>query len=151
MSEFYKIAEIVRERFLTAPAAGELATPLDITDGIDILVLEEGDTTSKVAQAVAKARGAAIEIQWIGWRVADKNAHRPRLDAVYNIYVFSRLIITGEALRADDVVQSVLLRLWHWIPRGAHAFGEVRPGGGDLTRGKKYMAYDFDLTIPVNL
>lgn len=149
MSRALDHAELIRTRFLTAPTAGEIPTALDIT-GVDVIVDRQKNILSDVSKAVAKAAGTAIVILWDGWQVADKNARTPRLAHRYTITVWSRPILAGAALAADEVMESVLKRLWHWRPDGGHAFGEAMPGNGGLVPHKSYLIYDCEVVIPVS-
>ena len=148
MSKALQLAELIRTRLLTAPAVGEIATPLSLT-GLTVIVDRQKNITSEISVAVAKAKGTAIVILWSSFGVAEKNASTPRLAHRYNISVWSKPVISGDALAADDVLESVINRMWHWLPTGGHVFeeAEVQPGG--LVPHAKFLIYDCEVVIPV--
>lgn len=150
MSKAFQHAELIRTRLLTAPAQGELETTIDIT-GVEVIVYRQKKIQSEIDAAVAKAKGTAIVILWQGFRTLEKNAHRPRLAQTYNVSVWSKPIIAGDALTADDVMESILLRLWHWTPTGGHAFGEAEVSDGGLVPDNKFLKYDCEVAIPTTL
>lgn len=150
MSKALDISALIRTRLLTAPGAGELPTPLDIT-GLDVIVDRQKNILSDVTKAVAKAKGTAIVILYEGFRVDDEDSGQPRLANTYNVCVWSRPVIAGEALPADDVLESVILRLWQWIPVGAHFHQEATVKNGGLVPDLKFLKYDCEVIIPVVL
>lgn len=149
MSLQLAIAEMIRLRLLTAPTATELATPLALA-GLDIIVDRQKNILSDVTKAVAKAKGTAVVILWEGFTTADKNSARPRLAHSYNITVWSKPILAGANLAADDVMESIIARLWHWRPSGGHAFSEVEVRNGGLVPDAKFLKYDLEVVIPVS-
>jgi len=147
MSKALDIAELIRTRLITAPAAGEISTPLDIT-GLDVLVYKQKKIQSEIDTAIAKARGTAVVILWQGFATLDKNAARPRLAQTYTITVWSKPIIAGDNLPADDVMESIVNRLWQWVPLGKHAHGEAEIRDGGLVADTKFLKYDCEVIIP---
>jgi len=150
MSHLIDHADLIRTRLLTAPVAGELATSLDLTR-TEVLVDRQKSILADVQKAVGKAGGSAIVILWQGFQVADKNASTPRIAARYTITVWSKPVMTGSDIPADLVMESILQRLWQWVPAGSHAYGEVTLLNGGLVPDPKYLIYDCELTIPVSL
>jgi hypothetical protein len=151
MSKAFQHAELIRTRLMTAPATGELPTPVDITD-VDVIVYRQKEVNSQVNAAVAKAKGTAIVIVWQGFRTLDANAKKPRLTQTYNITVWSKPIIAGDELKADDVMESIIARMWHWIPvPGSHTQGEAVVEDGGLVPDKTFLKYDCEVTIPTSL
>lgn len=150
MSQALDISELIRTRLLTAPVAGELPTPLDIT-GLEVIVDRQKDILSEVTKAVAKAKGTAIVILYEGFKVDDEDAGQPRLTGTYNVCVWSKPIIAGGNLPADEVLESVILRLWQWIPQGSHCNEEALVTNGGLVPDRKFLKYDCEVTIPVLL
>ncbi len=151
MSNSFNNAELIRTRLITAPTAGELETILDLTALADaVLVERQKNILPTVQVAVAKTTGTAITIRWEGWTVADANARRPRLAHRYVVTVWSKPVIAGDELAADDVIESALARLWHWVPAGHHAFGEAQPGNGGLVPDRSFLIYDFEVVIPIS-
>ena len=149
MSQQLALAEMIRTRLLTAPAVGELATQMDLT-GLDVIVDRQKNILVEVTKSVAKARGTAVVILWEGWTPVDKNSKRPRLAHSYNITVWSKPIIAGANLAADDVMESIIARLWHWKPTGGHAFSEAEVRNGGLVPDAKFLKYDLEVVIPVS-
>ena len=149
MSYQLALADLIRDRFLTAPTATELATPLDLT-GLDVIVDRQKNILSEVTKAVAKARGTAVVILWEGFTTVDKNSARPRLAHSYNITVWSKPILAGANLAADDVMESLIARLWHWKPTGGHAFSEAEVRNGGLVPDSKFLKYDLEVLIPIS-
>jgi hypothetical protein len=147
MSSASTIAENVRSRLLTPPAQGELPTSVDLTR-IDVIIDRQKPILSMIDAAVAKATGTAIVILWSGFRIPDKNTRSPRLEQRYTITVYSRQVIDGENRPADNVIESIVNRLWHWVPDGGHAYGEAEISGGDMIPDKQYLAYDCEVIIP---
>lgn len=151
MSKAFDNAELIRTRLLTAPTVREIPTVVDLTGMTDEIIVERQKSIMPgVKIAVAKAKGTAITIRWDGWTVAEKNATTPRLAHRYVVMVWSKPVIAGEELAADDVVESAINRLWHWVPTGHHAFGEAQPGGGGLVPDGKFLIYDFEVVIPIS-
>jgi len=153
MSKATDIADLIRTRLLTAPAVGELATLCDLTElGADgIIVDRQKDIQTLAAKAVAKARGTAIVILWDDQAVADKNAKRPKMAYSYNIAVWSKPVISQGEFPADDVMESIITRLWHWVPQGGHQHKEVEITPGGLVPHKSFLIYDCGATVPANL
>ena len=150
MSAALDMADLIRTRILTAPTGGELATTLNLT-GLDVIIDRQVAILSKIDVAVAKAKGTAVVIFWEGFQVPDANTRKPRLAQRYNIRVYSKQIIGGAAYPADDVLESIIQRLWHWVPVGVHAFGEITVENGDMIPDKSYLIYDCEVVIPVSL
>lgn len=153
MSKALDLAETIRTRLLTAPVTTgprpELATAVDLTP-LSIIVDRQKNVLSAVTAAVAKAGGTAITILWQGFQTADENAMTPRLDHRYTIFVWSKPIIAGDDLTADDVMDSIVNRLWHWVPGGGHAFKEAKVKNGGLVPNPKFLIYDCEVVIPVS-
>jgi hypothetical protein len=149
MSLQLAIAEMIRLRLLTAPTATELPTPLSLA-GLDIIVDRQKNILSDVTKAVAKAKGTAVVILWEGFQTVDKNSARPRLAHSYNISVWSKPVLAGVNLAADDVMESIIARLWHWKPTGGHAFSEADVRNGGLVPDSKFLKYDCEVVIPVS-
>jgi hypothetical protein len=147
MSKALDIADLLRTRLITAPSTGELATPQDIT-AVPVIVDRQKDILSSVSVAVGKTSGCAITILWRGFAAVDDNSHRPAVENAYVINVWSKPVIAGGNLTADDVMQSVLLRLWHWVPGGGHSNRECRVKNGGLVPHKSFLIYDCEVTIP---
>ncbi len=150
MSAALDIADLIATRLATAPAAGELATVLDIT-ALPIIVDRQKSIASAIAGGVGKPTGTAITILWQGFAAVEKNTSRPRLAQRYTLTVWSRPVIAGAALAADDVMQSVITRLWRWIPGGGHCFAAAEITRGGLIPDAKYLVYDCEISIPVSL
>lgn len=150
MSKALDHADLIATRLAAAPAAGELATTIDIT-AVDIIIDRQKNILSEVSKSVAKASGTAIVILWQGFVTIDKHASSPRLAHRYNISVYSKPVIAGAALLADDVMESVIQRLWQWIPAGAHAYGEATVENGGLMPDRSFLVYDCEVIIPASL
>jgi hypothetical protein len=150
MSSALDMADLIRNRILTAPAVGEIATTVNLT-GIDVIIDRQKPVLSMIDSAVGKASGTAIVIFWEGFQVPDPNTSRPRLAQRYNIRVYSKQVIDGENRPADNVIESIVNRLWHWVPDGGHAFGEAEVLNGDMVPDKQYLIYDCEVLIPTSL
>ena len=151
MSKALDNAELIRTRFLTAPAAGEIETSVDLTTLTDFIIVDrQKNILPTVKLAVAKATGTAISILWMGGKVTDENARTPRIEHLYRVMVWSKPVIAGTELPADDVVESCINRLWHWIPTGSHAFREAKPGNVGMVPDKSFLIYDFEVLIPIS-
>ncbi len=150
MSAALDMADMIRNRILTAPTGGEIATTVDLTR-IDVIIDRQKPVLSLIKAAVAKATGTAIVITWQGFQVPDQNTSRPRLSHRYNIAVYSKQVIDGENRPADNVIESIVNRLWHWVPDGGHAFGEAEVINGDMVPDNSYLVYDCEVIIPVSL
>lgn len=146
MSKISENAEAILTRLKTAPVEGELPTAIDLTK-VDVVVDRQKDHRAKVATAMASATGTAILILWDGWINLDKNARRPRLGHSYTIRVQSKPIIAGDQMAADDVAESIAMRLWQWS-RNGHANNECTVGPAELTPDEKFLIYDMQVTIP---
>lgn len=150
MSAALEMADMIRNRILTRPAVGELATTVDLTH-IDVIVDRQTPVLSLIQAAVAKATGTAIVILWQGFRVLDKHTGRPRLAQSYNISVWSKQVIDGANRPADNVIESIVLRLWQWVPDGGHSYGEAEVSNGDMVPNKSFLVYDCEVVIPTSL
>ena len=150
MSSALDIADLIAARLATAPATGELATVLDITH-LPVIVDRQKSIVSDIAKGVGKAGGTAITILWQGFSTVEKNTSRPRLAQRYTLTVWSKPVIAGEDLAADDVMQSIITRMWRWIPGGGHCFAAAEITRGGLIPDAKYLVYDCELSIPVSL
>lgn len=150
MSTPTDMAELIRNRILTAPTSGELATLVDLTH-IDVIVYKQQSIQSEVTSAIDSGAGCAITIEWAGFRTLEKNASRPRLAEAYTVSVWSKPVIDGGNRPAELVIKSIVLRMWHWIPLGGHAFDEAVPSSGGVTPSKSYLIYDCEVTVPVSL
>lgn len=147
MSKALDMADLIRTRLLTAPTEGELETPQNIT-AVPVIVDRQKNIVSAVTLAVSKTSGCAITILWEGFTTADENSRKPRLAHRYTVSVFAKPVISGDELTADDVMESVILRLWHWRPGGGHAFGEAVVRNGGLLPHKSFLIYDCEVVIP---
>lgn len=150
MSAALDMADLIRNRILTAPAVGEIATTVNLTH-IDVIIDRQTPVLSLIKAAVAKATGTAIVIMWQGFQVPDQNTTRPRLAHRYTITVYSKQVIDGENRPADNVIESIVNRLWHWVPDGGHSYGEAEVLNGDMVPDKSFLVYDCEVVIPVNL
>ncbi len=149
MSKAIQHADLIRTRLLTAPTGTELATPVSLV-GLDVIVDRQKNILSDVTMAVAKVKGTAIVILWNGFTTLDKNASRPRLAHAYTLTVWSKPVIAGDNLAADDVMEGVINRLWQWVPEGAHVHGEVEVRNGGLVPNTKFLIYDCEILIPTS-
>lgn len=150
MSAALDMADLIRNRILTAPAVGEIPTTVDLTH-IDVIIDRQTPVLSLIKAAVAKASGTAILITWQGFQIPDENTTRPRLEQRYTIAVFSKQVIDGENRPADNVIESIVNRLWHWVPGGGHAHGEAVVRNGDMVPDKQFLIYDCEVVIPTSL
>lgn len=150
MSKALEISELMRVRLLTPPGEGEIETNLDLTR-LDVIVDRQKEILSEVAKAVAKVSGTAIVIFYEGFRTEDEDTARPRLGQRYNVCVWSKPVLAGANLPADDVLENVILRLWQWIPLESHHFGEAKIKDGGLVPDTKYLKYDCEVFIPCSL
>jgi hypothetical protein len=150
MSASLDMADLIRTRLLTAPTSSEMATSVDLT-AMEVVIYRQTPIVSQITAAVAKASGGVILITWEGFRIPDGNTARPRLANRYNVSVWNKPIIDNNARPADEVMESILLRLWHWVPAGGHSHGEVEIRTGDMVPDKNFLIYDLEITIPTNL
>lgn len=150
MSKALDIADLIKNRLLAAPLPGEIATPADLTalapDGI--IVDRQKDILTAVKVRVAKALGTAVVILWDGHAVADPNARRPAMDLSYTIRVYSKPVLAAGDLAADDVMESVINRLWQWVPQGGHPHREARLQPGGLVPDRVFLIYDCGVLVP---
>lgn len=150
MSEALDMADLIRTRLRTAPTGSEIATAVDLT-AVDVIIDRQTPVVSLINAAVAKAKGTAIVIFWEGFQVPDPNTTRPRLAQRYNIRVYSKQVVAGTTLPADDVIESIVARMWHWVPGGGHSHGEVEVINGDMVPDKSFLIYDCEVVVPVSL
>lgn len=150
MSAPTDMAEMIRNRILTPPAAGELATLVDLTH-TDVIIYRQQSLDAEIKATVGKTTGNCIVIEWSGFRTLDKNASRPRLAETYNVSVWSKPVIDDGANPAELVIKSIVLRMWHWVPEGGHAHDEAEPTNGGVTPSKSFLIYDCEVAVPVML
>jgi hypothetical protein len=150
MSTPTDMAALIRSRILTAPASGELSTPVNLT-GLDVIVYQQQSLQASIDRAIGKASGCAVTIEWMGFKTLEPNASRPRLAEVYDIKVWSKPVIDQGNYPAELVIKSIILRMWHWRPQGGHAFNEARAESGGVTPSKSYLIYDCEVVIPISL
>lgn len=152
MSKAMDLAALIVARLGTAPTGDELATAIDIT-ALPVVVYEQQNITAKVNAAVAKAEGTCITIVWDGHATTETNAKKPRMNYTYTIEVWSKPVIAGDELKADDVMESIISRLWQWNPGGptAPSYNEAQVRGGGLVPDAKFLKYDLEVTIPATL
>ncbi len=152
MSKAIDIAELIRTRLLTAPTGDEIETlvPLHQLGTNGIIVDRQKNIRALAAKAVDKTKGTAIVILWNDLAVADRNAKRPRMIYGYTITVWSKAVIAGANWKADDVMASIINRMWQWIPGGGHPHNEVeiRPGG--MVPDETFLIYDCGLLAPAS-
>ena len=152
MSKALDIAEAIRTRLVTAPAAGELETPCDLTAIPEcILVDRQKSVSSLVAAAVAKAGGTAVMILHDDFRVADGNAKRPALELGYSVRVYSKPVLADGDYPADDVVEAIIKRLWQWVPGGGHQHREARVQPGGMIPDRSYLIYEIGVMVPASI
>lgn len=149
MSHALDTADAIKLRLETAPVSGEIATATDIT-AVDVIVDRQKQLLAAVNAAIAKKTGTAITILWTGWSTIDKNASTPRLAHSYTITVWTRPVLQAGAYPADDVMESIINRMWQWVPGGGHAHGEAEARNGGLVPHKSYLIYDCEVLIPVS-
>lgn len=155
MSKISKIAEKIVERLGSARTETELSTPIDIS-GIPVIFDRQTDIRSKVDRKMEEASGAVLTLLYQGWRIEDENASRPRVMQIYTLELHARYIllqddINGGAKWADDVIESVILRLWHWRPELDHVYGECKPGDGDMLPDQRRLSYSCNVEVPTFL
>lgn len=151
MSTQSDMAELIRNRLLTPPAAGELPTLVDLTH-TDVIIYRQQSLQAEIDRAVGPTSGCAIVIEWAGFRTIDGNASRPRLAERYNIAVWSLPVVDEGNRPAELVIKSIILRLWQWVPQaGGHAHAEAEVNNGGVAPSKNFLIYDCEVTIPVSL
>lgn len=143
-------AEQIRTRLLTAPTAEERATPLDLR-AVPIIVDRQKDILAEVSKAVAKTTGCAVVILWTGYSAGAVDGSNPRCAATYKITVLSKPVLAGAALAADDILESILLRLWLWRPPGSSAYTKSILGAATLIPNDSILIYECELQIPTVL
>jgi len=141
-------ADLIATRLRTAPATGELPTPLNITT-VDVLVYKQKAIATKITAALDRDTGAAIVITWEGFTTLDPLSSHPRLAHRYNVCIWSRPVIDKDAFPADQILESIIARLWRWVPGGGHCFGasEIRDGG--LVPDPKFLKIDCEVVFPI--
>jgi hypothetical protein len=147
MSAALTTAALIRTRLITAPAVGEQATSVDLT-AVEMVVYEQTDLEAEVNRAVAKGSGAAVVIAWSGFDVPDKNTSKPRLGHRFTLGVFGRHKLATAAKPADGIVESIVTRLWQWVPSGVHTHGMVEITGCELSPDETFLIYNLTVTVP---
>jgi hypothetical protein len=150
MSTPTDMADLIRNRLLTEPAAGELAVLCDLTH-IDVIVYRQQSLQQAVDAAVGKASGCAITIEWSGFRTLDEDSEDPDLAESYTISVWSKPVIDGGNRPAELVLKSIILRMWQWVPGGGHFLRRAVPKNGGVTPSKSYLIYDCEVVTPIYL
>ena len=150
MSDFLDLADSIKTRLQTAAATGERATEIDLTD-IEVIVDRQKDLVTSLAKAMAKSGGTAIIILWQGFQPDDETSGSPRLVSRYTISATCKPIRKPSDLNADDVMQSIIQRLWRWVPGGGHCFGAAKGFRGGLIPDTKYLVYDCEVSFPILL
>lgn len=150
MSTPTDMAELIRNRILTTPVEGEMATLCNLI-GIDVIVYKQQSLDAAVKAAVGKASGCAITIEWAGFITDDDDAQSPALRETYTISVWSKPVIDEGARPAELVLKSIILRLWGWIPNGSHSSDRALPKNGGVLPSKSYLIYDCEVSVPVYL
>jgi len=150
MSASINLALLIQTRLATAPVAGELSTPVDIT-AIPSNVDRTGNILGDVQAGVQKSSGTFISIRWDGWVMLDANASKPRLANHYTVYVWARTVRDPAALAPEDVIEAVMRRLWQWRPDGQTVRGEAQVGNGGIVPDKSYLVYDCEVVIPASI
>ena len=151
MSKALDTAELIRTRLLTAPTGSELAVTVPIVD-VAVIVDRQKNIVSDVAKAVSKASGTAIVILYDGFRSVDENASSPRIEQRFTVTIYSKPVIAGDNLKADDVMESVIKRLHHWRPvEASPVYDEMRVSGGDLVANASFLTYTLDVTARTSL
>ncbi|BCU75986.1 hypothetical protein [Luteolibacter sp. LG18] len=155
-------AALIQARLATAPLVDEehreLPTPVDIT-GVDFVYARQALPVDKVAEIIGRTKGVVISMTYTGWSPLDAAQKRPRITKHYELTVWSRPLVleSGEeakadgALYADDVMDSVIIRLWKWRPEEDHVNGEVEMKGGDQVPDKRFLLYSGEISIPAFL
>jgi hypothetical protein len=142
-------ATLIETRLKTAPTITEIPTPLDIT-GVGVVVYKQKSIQSEIDVAMKKVVGCAIVISWEGFTTTDRNARTPRLAHRYNICVWSKPIIDQGAYPADEVMESIINRMWQWVPDGGHAHGEAEVRDGGIVPDQRFLKIDCEVVIPVS-
>ena len=150
MSTPTDMADLIRNRILTAPAVDEMATLVNLT-GIDVIVYKQQSIDAAVKAAVGKASGCAITIEWAGFITDDDDAQAPALRENYTISVWSKPVIDDGNRPAELVLKSIILRMWGWVPNGSHSTDRARPRNGGVTPSKSYLIYDCEVSVPIYL
>lgn len=152
MSKAITVAEAIRTRLLTAPASNEIPTLVNLTalGAAGIIVDRQKEVLELVSTAVGKAVGTAIVILWDGHSVANENTGKPRMNYSYTLQVWSRPKLASGAFPADDVMESIIARMWQWIPSGGHSHHEVKIRPGGMVPNKSYLIYDLGVLVPVS-
>ena len=151
MSAALTHADLIRTRLLTAPAGDDLPTVADLT-GLTVIVDRQKNIGSEISTTMAKGAGNLIVILWNGPdQVLDANAHRPRIAHNFRISVWSVPILKQNLPPADDIMDSIIARLWHWRPDSVHCFSEVTLKPGGMVPNTSYLIYDLDVQVPASL
>lgn len=141
------MATALATRITTAPTGGEPATTVNLT-GIPVIVDKQKDLLTELNKAVGKSEGVAVVILWDGFDEIDPFAPEPRVMNRYTVTIFSRPILTATALAADDVMESILTRLWRWAPSNGHQSNAVQIGGAKFIPDERFSIYSLDLKLP---
>jgi hypothetical protein len=147
MSRSLDIADLIKARL---EAVSALA-------GIDVVVDRQRNITALIASAVGKAKGNCITILYEGFSVPDPNSAGPRLLVRYTIRDYCRPILEKatkgdrDAIYADEVIEEIAKSLHHWVPEHAHSFGEMTVTGGDLVPDPRWLIYELEAEVAVQL
>lgn len=137
MSKAITIAEAMVDRL----------NALSTLPGISAFVDRQKDVVSEVAKRVAIGSGAAIVVLYEGFSNPTANASGSvSVTRRYTVSVYSKPILRGDEMPADDIVEIVASSLHDWEPdEGTVQFAEIKVTGGDLRPDAKYLIYDLDI------
>jgi len=142
MSKWIDRAEQIRAR---------LATVAEL-QGVDCIIDRQGDILSQVRQAIAKSKGAAITILWVGGQPDPDTASPIVSSGEYLIRIYSKSILRTGECPVDDLVEAAVAALQNYNPGTRHCHEEFRIAGRvELAADKHYLIYEFTLETRVSL
>ncbi|MGC4017492.1 MAG: hypothetical protein QM755_23705 [Luteolibacter sp.] len=145
MSVFYdtcdQIAKVLRD-------SGRFGT-------IAIHVDRQRDFESELEKVVGQSVGNLILVTWSGTDRGDRNATGPRFNGVFTITVWSKPIISGDDMAADEVVQLVCQILDDYRPlvngRETHLQDRWVVQGAAILQHPSLLVHRIPVQLPVQI
>lgn len=141
MSEFINNAKSLKTKLESLPSLAE----------IPVLVDRQKDLVNQINIGVAKAKGAVVDILWLGGVPFDLDA-KANLICRYRINVRTKPIVRDEAaLKADVLCQAIVVALWDWKDVESDCYHEWKVLEVDLVPDERLLVYQIIVEVKTEL
>ena len=119
-----------------------------LLQGVEAMVSRQKDLTNEINQRALKIGGAAVIVQFEGFRNPDRNAAvNPTVARRYSVTIYTRPLMREGETPADDVVEYVARSLHNWdIPEATSGAAEITVDDCDIVPDKSFLIHQLSIT-----